>query len=256
MLRPIKSCLNPDHPTRKDLKRLLNLLVLLNKYDAKEFEDYLIPVVEPLTQPSPLRTHLNEALSASDVLRIAKTVNQPSIAKSARTVILDQLWGKDASTSPYETLLFGEELDDKAIIGASYYQILLRGEESWSTPNLTDTHRRNLTAGRLKCGEEWQKIFDTIAGAGDHPIVDSSYWQDDYYSGSNARFASLWRSLGQSHLPWYDLIGKIEIMMNITGQYNYGYNSGEGSEVYKIKTTLHLYFEAETTNEVLHASEQ
>lgn len=248
--RPLKSCLNPSHPIVKDLKRLLNLLVLVNKYDANEIEDYLIALVEPLTQPSPMETHLNKGLSASDVLRIANRVGRPSIAQSAQTVILDQLWGKNALTSPYETLVFGEELGDKAIIGASYYQILLHGEGNWSTADLTDIHRRNLTVGRLKCGEEWQKIFDSVAGAGDHPIVNSMDWKDDYYSRPSARIVNLWRSLGQSHLPWYDLMGKIEILMGISSRDEDGCRDEAAicraeAEVNKMKDDLHLYFKVD-----------
>lgn len=225
---------------------MLNLLVLLNKYEVQKYEEYLIAVIKPLTSREALKTHLKEDLSASDVLRIARRVQQPSIAESARNVILDQLWGKEALTSPYESLLFGEELNDKVIIGASYYQILLRGEDKWVDINLTDIHRRNLTAGRLRCGEEWQKIFDSIAGAGDHPIVNSAYWQDSYDSRPNTRLLDLWRRLGRSHLPWYDLIGKIEIMTSITrGLGDFRSAIGERNEVHKLKAALHLYFQAE-----------
>lgn len=225
---------------------MLNLLVLLNKYDVKEFEDYLAPLIEPMTKPDSLKTNLNEQFSASDVLRIAKRVNRSSIAESARSVMLEQLWGKEALVSPYETLLFGEELDDKAIIGASYYQILLRGEEDWSTPNLTDNHRRNLTAGRLRCANEWQKIFESIAGTENHPLIRREDWTDPthYHSSSQGsmRIAGLWRKMGQMKSPWFDLVGRIGMLPQTS---YYGQDTRFSTELEKIKNNVYIYFEPE-----------
>lgn len=227
--------MNPTSPSTRDLKRLLNLLVLLNKYDVQEYEEYLVTLITPLTSQASLKTHLKEDLSASDVLRIAKKVHQPSIVESARNVILDQLWNKEILASPYETLLFGEDLGDNAIIGASYYQILLHGQDAWLTTTLTDTHRRNLLAGMIRCGKEWQTIFDALAGVGSHPFVRQEHWIDYY---GNQRLVELWRSLGQSRLPWFDLMGKIKTTV--------AHSPYECvSEVEKIKNDLYLYFTPE-----------
>lgn len=184
--------MNPTHTTTKDLRRLLNLLVLLNKYDVQEYEEYLVTLIEPLTSQDTLKTHLKEDLSASDVLRISKKVQQPSIAESARKVLLDQIWGKEALTSPYESLLFGEELADNTIIGASYYHILLQGQEAWLTSNLTETHRRNLLAGMIRCGKEWQTISDALAGATPHPLVRHEDWVNDYYGNEWLSCGVVW----------------------------------------------------------------
>lgn len=247
----------------------------MNKYEIKEFEQHLFTLIQPLTGPGVIETHLKANLSASDVLRIAKQVGQPSIADTARSIILARLWAKESSTSPYETLRLGESLDDKAIIGASYYQILLFGWRSWSSvEGLTSDHRRNLTSGMIKCGDEWQILSDSLGNSQNdrvHPMVHQDC-RKKYLSGGTVMKKgkgkkkgqdvvpvpvplpapvpvpwNLWDNLARSELPWFDLMGRIDITIKESPLWGCQSSCSDryAKEVEKIKSNLYLYFEAE-----------
>lgn len=228
----------------------------MNKYGIKEFEQHLVALIEPLTKPGVLETHLKANLSASDVLRIALKVNQPSMADTARAILLERLWAKESSTSPYETLRLGESLGDKVIIGASYYRILLFGRSSWSSaPGLTSDDRRKLMTGMIKCGEEWQILFDALGSPHQgpkHPLIHRDC-RSKNPSGVKASktqrpvTGSLWDNLALRKLPWFDLMGKIDVMIKESPGWGCqpSCSTRYTSEVETIKNNLYLYFEAE-----------
>lgn len=158
--------------------------------------------------------------------------------------MLAQLWGKRKLVQPYKALRLGEELDDKGIIGASYYGILLYGEKAWSNTNLTDSHRRNLQAGRLRCGDEWQTIFESIAGSGDHPLIRHKDWELQSNDFGIRRLATLWREMEKSRSPWFDLVGRIKIIMAVLPKYHH--DPGFIATFDNIKNNIHIYFEFES----------
>lgn len=108
------------------------------------------------------------------------------------------------------------------------------------TTSLTDAHRRNLLAGMIRCGKEWQTISDALVGASYHPLVQRQFWENEY--NPNERLGELWHSLGQAQLPWFDLMGKIMITV--------AHSPYECvTQVEQIKNDLYLYFAPEPVNE-------
>jgi hypothetical protein len=219
---------------------LLRLLVFCNKYAAREFEEHLVTLVKPLVQADTLSSSLGVDLTVTEVLRIANMVDQPVIAEVARQNFLDELWGDCETTTPlagppYETLLFAESIGDKELIGAAYYQILISGDTSGSTPAL----RQTLDRGMIRCGEEWQKVFN-LWGQGKY---------EKEFSCANCHqrhLYGIWSRIAAASLAWYDVVGKVRCAARwqSDNMYSYGCCSMKAAapELARIKKEVYSYF--------------
>jgi len=161
-----------------------------------------------------LPSNLKADLTATEVLRVADVVDRPEIAEAARQILLDELWGDSTkpptpACSPHKTLLFAESIGDKELIGAAYYQLLLSGGVPGSSPL-----RQTLDRGMIRCGEEWQKIFNswgqgkTVSGGSlccseDHPHSECNDPTERVLSG-------IWSHIAEASLPWFDVVGKVQ----------------------------------------------
>lgn len=240
-ISPLESCLNPSHPSASDLGRLLELLLLCHKYLATKLEAHIVSTVARLTRADVISLHLAKGLTAFRVFEIANIVNQPEIATRARGLILSELWSDHHSKSPHDALLFGERMGDKEIIGAAYYQTLLYRWPLWSLDRrLTEQHRRHLKYGMVRCGEEWQKIFDSW-GMRNEPVEHQSH------SGCTLRdswLQGIWQEIAKSKLQWFDVIGKLCAAIQFAAQYDCfaaGRQSME-SELERIQGNLYACF--------------
>jgi len=127
---PLHSCIHASHPANEQLGRLLQLLVLCNKYGIREFEEHVLTLVKRLSHPDKLPSNLKGDLTITELMRVASLVNRPEIAEGARTILLDELWGDGTKVPavarpPYETLLYAEFISDKELISAAYYRLLI-----------------------------------------------------------------------------------------------------------------------------------
>ncbi|KAF8319916.1 hypothetical protein DL93DRAFT_2224843 [Clavulina sp. PMI_390] len=228
LFTPLDSCLNPKHSTTQDLSRLLPLIVLLHKYEVVAYEEFVLELIKPLVTKEKLIDSLSERLSPADIVRMANLVGQSSLASTARQILHDSLWEATLKISPFDMLRFGEEFKETRIQGAAYYRIMLMGQSAWQDSRLSEQHRQNLLSGMMKCGAEWQYIFDSFAeerlSASKHPIFHKCCWKNEtssYVSGrrtyvtERTRLDALWRSLASASLPWYDLVGKVEVVIKV-----------------------------------------
>lgn len=235
--------MNPSHPSSSDLGRLLELLLLCHKYLATKLEAHIVSQVTLLTRADVLASNLTKNVTAFRVVEVARIVNQPELASRARALLLADLWS-DHTKSPYEALLFGERMGDKEIIGAAYYQTLLYRWPMWSLDRrLTDQHRRHLKYGMTRCGEEWQKLFDSWGMQAvkghvlEHPIHPlcplPNYW-----------LQGIWQEIAKSKLQWFDVVGKLCASIQFAAQYDC-FEAGRQSmenELERIKTNLYACF--------------
>lgn len=243
MSRPLESCLNPSHPSSSDLRRLLELLLLCHKYLATILEAHIISLIMPLTRVDVLASNLKDGLTVFKLIEIAKIVNQPEIAANARATVLAELWS-GGSKSPYDALIFGESINDKEIIGAAYYQTLLYRWPMWSLDKrLSEQHRRHIKYGMNRCGEEWQKVFNSwglLAAKGE--VLEHqnhagcalhSFW-----------LQSMWVEMAKDKLQWFDVVGKLCAAIRFAAQYDCfarGRKAME-DELARIKTNLYALF--------------
>jgi hypothetical protein len=220
---PLHSCIHPSHPANEELGRLLRLLVLCNKYGIREFEEHVLTLVKPLSHPDRLPSNLKADLTATEVIRVAILVNQPEIAEGARKILRDEVWGDRTKVPaaiarlPYETLLYAESIGDKDLIGAAYYRLLISGDKAGST--CTPSLRQTLDRGMIRCGEEWQKIFDSWGrgkSAAGGPLLYCEYCGHSL-SGQERFMSRIWSLIAEASTPWYDVAGKVRCAMRLEG---------------------------------------
>ena len=179
-------------------------------------------------------------------------VDRLEIAEAARQILLDELWGDSTklptlACSSHETLLYAESIGDKELIGAAYYRLLISGDVPGSSPL-----RQALDRGMIRCGEEWQKIFNSW-GQG-KTVSGRSLWYDEdrrYYhhpSSSETFLSGAWSSIAEASLPWFDVVGKVQCVTCWQGN-SYCDDGGESpaeQELARIKEEAYSYFMGET----------
>ena len=177
------------------------------------------------------------------VVEIAKIVNQPEIAANGRALILAELWS-NVSKSPYDTLIFAESVNDKEMIGAAYYQALLYRWPMWSLDKrLSEQHRRHIKYGMNRCGEEWQKIFNSwglLAAQGE-------VFGHMNHSGCTLHtfwLQSIWVEVAKDKLQWFDVVGKLCAAICFAAQYDCFADGRKAmeAELARIKTNLYALF--------------
>jgi len=211
---PLQSCINSSHPAAKKLGRLLRLLVLCNKYGADEFEEHIVNIVERLIGPVRRRWGLDADVTIIEMMNIANVVDQPRIVERARQILVDEVWRATESASvrapTHELLLHAESIGDKELIGFVYYQLLVSGDKTGLTPSLCQT----LNRGMIRCGEEWENIFNSWA-QGKQVSGGSLFYCEVCECGysSAEKIDKFLHSLGptivRASLPWYDVLGKL-----------------------------------------------
>ncbi|KAF8281532.1 hypothetical protein DL93DRAFT_1500187 [Clavulina sp. PMI_390] len=200
-----------------NFRRLLKLLVLLNKYQASAYEEFVWGLIEPMTSTDGLKKHTSPEFNAIEVIRLARKANRQKLAHSAGQILARQLWAKDPKASPYDSLLFSEEVEDLALRGAAYYQVMLLGQAAWDDSRLSERHRQNLMTGLLRSAEEWNSFTRAWNNPEQlpHPFVHKECLRLAQRSERNKHLAArLWATLGQHNIVWFDVIGKLGLVMN------------------------------------------
>ncbi|KAF8323422.1 hypothetical protein DL93DRAFT_2162575 [Clavulina sp. PMI_390] len=215
LLNPLESCLNHKLPIARDLRRLLNLLVILRKYLIDKLAAYVLELVEPLIKPKTLPKHLNEHFTTVDIIRIAHHIDDKSLAKTARRIFLDSVWTRQSTIPSIDMLRLGQELSDNEVIGAAYYQILLLGRDAWDGLDLSVDEQKTLLNAMNSCGDKAQRftlsLADGLAETDRDPLADSccgnAHRYDSSYAGNRlSQFCTL---LGQQKLRWFDYVGRV-----------------------------------------------
>ncbi|KAF8313866.1 hypothetical protein DL93DRAFT_1126370 [Clavulina sp. PMI_390] len=234
------------------------LLVLLNKYQAAVYEEFVWRLIEPKGSTDGLKAHTSSEFNAVEVIRLARKANRQGLAHSAAQVLVEQLWAKDPDLSPFDALLFSDEFGDLALRGAAYYQVMLLGRAGWKESRLSECHRQNLMAGMLRSGDEWQSFtralgdFEKIS----HPLIHQECLRraqrDDRMGYLPGR---LWRDVEQSDVLWFDFFGKFDLVVNQVyrsgPRHQPGICSRSGDcppqyakEIGVMKLNLHTWFES------------
>ncbi|KAF8323423.1 hypothetical protein DL93DRAFT_2162576 [Clavulina sp. PMI_390] len=224
LLTPLKSCLNPKLPIASDLKRLLSLFVVLRKYLIDELAGHVKELILPLITPESLPKRLSKHLTAADVIRIAHLVDDLSLAETARCILLDRIWARESSTPPLNILRFGQDLGEKEIIGAAYYQLVLLGRDAWPGLGLSAEEQKILLDGMIHCGERAQRILLSFT-------QHSSDGEKDPFIG-----------LGKRKLHWFDYVGHVEIIIEVAHQTPVCSRHNYGDQFIALKKEVYSYF--------------
>lgn len=253
---PMKSCLNPTHEALSDLGRLLDLLLFCHKYVIAELEAHILPIVIPLTTADTLRSHLTAELTAYRLVEISNILSLPEIAATARTMILDDLWS-DESQDAFDALLFGEQMADKEIVGAAYYQILVSRLKPWAfDKRLTEQHRLQLKHGEVRCTLAWNQTFDSWGLETLHPVVSAP----GPHIACNLGFSqwwlhNVWVEIARGRYLVCDVVGRIRAACRCTVGYDGHLGVSPPQELEKIKATLYTFFVPEVTEKDVVFSE-
>ncbi|KAF8297759.1 hypothetical protein DL93DRAFT_2234074 [Clavulina sp. PMI_390] len=253
LFSPITSCLFCPNLIKKNLKRALELLEVLHKYRFQEYEDYVFQLIRAIEHPELLEIQLSDSCTVFDVFHFGDIIDRALLKQSSRSVMLQRLWKRHPSLSPYHVLRFGKELKDDDLIGAAYYQIVLRGGPAWreADPGVTELACRRLLETRLKLTEQWQDLFNAVGKAGDDekvPFYHSCCWSNSggcCSSPISTRFQDLHRDLAFSNTPYYDFIGKVRVLISVAKKHCGQCSSRYDSELASMKERLHLYHHSE-----------
>ncbi|KAF8297757.1 hypothetical protein DL93DRAFT_2161209 [Clavulina sp. PMI_390] len=255
LFNPLDSCLfRPDLLT-KNLKRALELLEVLNKYGFENYKDYVFQLLEPVLHAGKLEEQLSNEFTVFHVFHIGEITNWPLLKESARSVMLRGLWNRHPSLSPDYLLHFGEDTKDNELIGAAYYQIVLRGKSVWQEmePGVTDVECHHLDDTRAHLAERWQKLFDSIGGGSTEasPLYHPCCWAEDCYPVPiAARLQALVRGLALSRTPHYDLMGKLQVLISIANEYCDKCSDSYASELAGVRYDLYQYYHPEDESEL------
>jgi len=202
LLTPLDSCLIPSHPMSKRLDKLLELLVLCHKYEAHKFEDHVASLVIPLVQTNTLQTNLFACptISPNNVLQVATVVDRPEIGMAAHNLLTRNLWR--SAHDPHEVLAFAESINDQKLVGTAYYQIMVRGKPE----DLNPSQRQILDRGMIRCGAEWQRVFDSW---GQGITLSGESWDS-----GDKWLHDVWFDLSKARIPWYDVVGKVKKVLS------------------------------------------
>jgi len=187
-------------------------------------------------------------------MNIAIVVDRPQIFERARHILVDEVWGATDSSKvpavarqPHEPLLYAESIGDKELIGFAYYQLLVSGDKTGLTPSLCQTLNRGMT----RCGEEWEKIFNSW-GQGEQVSGGSLFYCEicghgGYISADKTKnsLQSLWPTIARASLPWYDVVGKLRSALTLDAYNPYCCRRSIGPvkrELSRIEKEVYSYF--------------
>lgn len=245
----------PTHPSATDLKRLLELLLLCHKYLAHKIEEHVLSIALPLTRTKVLGSHLDDELTIFRIVEIANILGQPDIAITARTMILDDLWSERPKDA-YDALLFGEQVNDKEVIGAAYYQILVSGSNPWASDvRLTEKHRLRLERGGIRLTEAWVQISDDWGSRASpfqppqpatnpYPHTIALYQPDPPPDPSRYWIHEVWRQVGARRYSSYDVIGRLRSAQHSVQGYHQSYGKLVGRNMEAVKANMYTYFDS------------
>lgn len=155
----------------------------------------------PLVQTNTLQTNLFACptISPNSVLRAATVVDRPEIGTAARDLLIHNLW---RNAHPHEVLAFAESINDQKLIGTAYYQIMVRGKPE----DLNPSQRQILDRGMIRCGAEWQRVFDSW---GQGITLSGESWDN-----GDKWLHDVWSRLSKARIPWYDVVGKVKNVLS------------------------------------------
>ncbi|KAF8319917.1 hypothetical protein DL93DRAFT_2094399 [Clavulina sp. PMI_390] len=255
LMSPLDSFLFQPEKITENLRRSLEFLELLHKYEFDQLEQYVWELVEPMTSKEALPIHLTADLTIWDAFRRGQILDRPGLMHSARAIILERLWAKDPSISPHYLLRFGEDLRDKTIIGAAYYHVVLGGSLAWMKADslVTAQDCQQLSETRTKLAEAWQIMFDSVgqtqASLRQPPnvIIHPCCWDPSWWISHNSpanRMHDLVTRLGRSKTPYFDLMGKVLAIIQSAQAYPCGTNCSPrfGTELDALRNSLYSYY--------------
>lgn len=198
-------------------------------YKATELYTYILPLVKSLTHPDALRANLTNGLTACRISELAQDLNETEIAATARSIVLADLWldqlelpvlvhswqwlppsTNSQSSSvhataqdPYNALMYGERMEDKEVIGAAYYQLMLASLSPGVYDERLTAHQRHcLQRGTLACAVKWQELFDLWGDTLTSELEDHHGYEIERW------LHGAWRALALRKLANYDVLGK------------------------------------------------
>ena len=168
-------------------------------------------------------------------------MGRPEIAAGAHNLVIRDLW--KCSIHLHDTLVLAESISNSELMGAAYYQIMVQGVSA----ELNPLQRQILDRGVIRCGEEWQKIFDSWGrgkSTSGEKLCKCFALYDD---GADTWLFNIWSALSEAAIPWYDVVGKVEqVLLCKRGQRSIccGLNRKPiiERELARVKKEVHRYF--------------
>jgi hypothetical protein len=180
--------------TPADLPTILHLLTFAYKYSVADIEKHALKKALLFTNTPPM--HL-----IPQILGIGRSINSDQLSAQARQIMLQQI--RDHPSKTIIALKFGEDIEDRVIIGAALYSIMITGYEAWSTNSaLSADHKQRLTCGMLRCVQRWDRI--------------QTEWFTSSpccHTGDCATFSRFFGNLVKQHerqkIAWCDVVSKV-----------------------------------------------
>ncbi|KAF8297761.1 hypothetical protein DL93DRAFT_2091445 [Clavulina sp. PMI_390] len=266
LFTPLSSCLVAQYADGLPLGRLLRLLIFLHKYRMTKFEARVLEYVNPLVLNGALAKSISESISAVRVFNLSHQLENNDFINAALGLILEGLWSKDPRVSAYDALEAAERYQNQILLGASYYRILLEGQQIWSkVPSLGEAQRSNLAHGMLSCGQEWDRLSLSLWNLEfDRPLITCRcngecdgaslpfLGPEDPTVAFEASRTLAFEEIARAGLPWYDLIGRAAVIVKHFSQGSNGYGGRyhdcwqPENALNSIKDSISLHFVSES----------
>jgi len=212
---PFESCLGYGQP---DLRRILLVLTIANKYCATSIETRARTLALQLTRPRVIRAHVTDLLPSSRIMEIGFNLGLEEIVTPAWDAVVEDFRAKKLAA--FEILALAERTNEPRFIGEAYYQVMLLGRDVWATdPCLTDAHRQNLFMGTINCVNAWDALarewgaIDSVP----HQCVHESH--HGFHSCRDSERGTLLDRVWQKHaklgISSRDVLGKLDAIKGV-----------------------------------------
>lgn len=235
---PFSSCLDRDHASSKNMKKLLLLVSVAHKYSALAIERRAITLLSELVTPRTVRSHLGPSIPDStgnlrarlddpmkfklaimDALELCVVAKCDEMGTIIRTAICEDVWASDIPA--YAAFCAGERIGDVIIIGTACYMLMRKYASCESLaqadlPKLSSVRRDAIEQARARHVSEWDSIADAW---GRFPIDGPDFgpcWSGhDHKLDSNDFLSRTWRQISAEKAPSFDVLHRIRLAKKI-----------------------------------------
>ena len=163
---PYGSCLQQQQP---DLARVLNLLLVANKYDAPAIGDRALALVTAGLQKN---NTVDVMVSPIRLVEVGTTIGSQDLESTGWDLTMKEL--KEGVYPLAYVLDLAERMETRRYMAETYYQGMLQGYQVWSVDiRLKPVQKRNLLNGTRKCIDAMDDAVTAFRSPAEHACPDS-----------------------------------------------------------------------------------
>lgn len=165
---PYGSCLQQRQP---DLARILDLLLVANKYDAPAIGDRAHAIVTARLK-EPNAVDVQSPIPPFRLVEVGTTIGSQDLESTGWDLTIKGL--KEGKHSLADVLDLAERMESRRYMAEAYYEGMLQGYKRWSADkSLKPVQKQNLLNGTMKCIEAMDDAVTAFRSPAEHACPDS-----------------------------------------------------------------------------------